>query len=105
MRFADEWHDDAGNWFRSYGNENWELDENGLMDVRHASINDLPIKAADRKFFWPPGRRPDDHLARPSWGYKPVKGFLIRANPHPCPFSGRLLTAQVKAGGSAVSAV
>jgi nuclear transport factor 2 (NTF2) superfamily protein len=61
VRFAYEWHDDAGNWFRSYGNENWEFDANGLMAVRHASINDLPIKAAERKFFWPLGRRPDDH--------------------------------------------
>ena len=61
MRFAYEWHDDAGNWFRSYGNENWEFDDNGLMAVRHASINDLPIKAEDRKYFWPLGRRPDDH--------------------------------------------
>ncbi len=61
VRFAYEWHDDAGNWFRSYGNENWEFDANGLMDVRHASINDLPIKEADRKFRWPLGRRPDDH--------------------------------------------
>ena len=61
VRFAYEWHDDAGNWFRSYGNENWEFDANGLMDVRHASINDLPIKEADRKFHWPLGRRPDDH--------------------------------------------
>lgn len=61
VRFAYEWRDDAGNWFRSYGNENWEFDENGLMAVRHASINDLPIKAEDRKFFWPLGRRPDDH--------------------------------------------
>ena len=61
VRFAYEWHDDAGNWFRSYGNENWEFDDNGLMAVRHASINDLPIKAADRKFFWPLGRRPDYH--------------------------------------------
>jgi len=61
VRFAYEWHDDAGNWFRSYGNENWEFDENGLMAVRHASINDLPIKEAERKFFWPLGRRPDDH--------------------------------------------
>ena len=60
-RFAYEWHDDAGNWFRSYGNENWEFDDNGLMAVRHASINDLPIKAQDRKYFWPLGRRPDDH--------------------------------------------
>ncbi len=61
VRFAYEWHDDAGNWIRSYGNENWEFDDNGLMAVRHASINDLPIKAADRKYFWPLGRRPDDH--------------------------------------------
>ena len=61
VRFAYEWHDDAGNWFRSYGNENWEFDENGLMAVRHASINDLPIHAEDRKFHWPLGRRPDDH--------------------------------------------
>jgi hypothetical protein len=61
VRFAYEWHDDAGNWFRSYGNENWEFDEHGLMAVRHASINDLPIKPADRKFHWPLGRRPDEH--------------------------------------------
>ena len=61
VRFAYEWHDDAGNWFRSYGNENWEFDDNGLMAVRHASINDLPIKVEDRKYFWPLGRRPDDH--------------------------------------------
>ena len=61
VRFAYEWHDDAGNWFRSYGNENWEFDGNGLMDVRHASINDLPISEAERKFRWPLGRRPDDH--------------------------------------------
>lgn len=61
VRFAYEWHDDAGNWFRSYGNENWEFNEEGLMTCRHASINDQPIKAPDRKFFWPLGRRPDDH--------------------------------------------
>ncbi|GAB3252159.1 nuclear transport factor 2 family protein [Chitinimonas naiadis] len=61
VRFAYEWHDDAGNWYRSYGNENWEFDEYGLMRARHASINDLPIKESDRKFFWPLGRRPDDH--------------------------------------------
>ncbi len=60
-RFAYEWRDDAGNWFRSYGNENWEFDENGLMQTRFASINDLPIKPEDRKFHWPQGRRPDDH--------------------------------------------
>lgn len=61
VRFAYEWHDDSGNWFRSYGNENWEFDENGLMHHRYASINDLPIKESDRKFHWPLGRRPDDH--------------------------------------------
>jgi nuclear transport factor 2 (NTF2) superfamily protein len=61
VRFAYEWHDDAGNWYRSYGNENWEFDEQGLMAFRHASINDRPIVAADRKFLWPLGRRPDDH--------------------------------------------
>jgi nuclear transport factor 2 (NTF2) superfamily protein len=58
VRFAYEWHDDSGNWFRSYGNENWEFDPNGLMQVRHASINDLPIKEADRKYHWPLGRSP-----------------------------------------------
>jgi nuclear transport factor 2 (NTF2) superfamily protein len=61
VRFAYEWNDDSGNWFRSYGNENWEFDEHGLMQKRYASINDLPIKQADRKFRWPLGRRPDDH--------------------------------------------
>ena len=61
VRFAYEWHDDSGNWFRSYGNENWEFDDNGLMKTRYASINDLPIKEADRKYRWPLGRRPDDH--------------------------------------------
>jgi nuclear transport factor 2 (NTF2) superfamily protein len=61
VRFAYEWHDDSGNWFRSYGNENWEFDENGLMRRRIASINDLPIREADRKYRWPLGRRPDDH--------------------------------------------
>ena len=61
VRFAYEWRDDAGNWFRSYGNENWEFGPDGLMHHRHASINDLPIKESDRKFHWPLGRRPDDH--------------------------------------------
>jgi nuclear transport factor 2 (NTF2) superfamily protein len=61
VRFAYEWHDDSGNWFRSYGNENWEFNEHGLMLRRHASINDLPIKESDRKYLWPLGRRPDDH--------------------------------------------
>jgi hypothetical protein len=61
VRFAYEWHDDSGHWFRSYGNENWEFDENGLMRRRIASINDLPIVEADRKFHWPLGRRPDDY--------------------------------------------
>jgi uncharacterized protein len=61
VRFAYEWRDDSGHWFRSYGNENWEFDENGLMRRRIASINDLPIKEAERKYRWPLGRRPDDH--------------------------------------------
>ena len=61
VRFAYEWRDDSGNWYRSYGNENWEFNEHGLMQRRIASINDLPIKEAERKFRWPPGRRPDDH--------------------------------------------
>lgn len=61
VRFAYEWHDDSGNWFRSYGNENWEFDEVGYMRRRIASINDLPITEADRKYRWPLGRRPDDH--------------------------------------------
>ncbi|HXC26573.1 MAG TPA: nuclear transport factor 2 family protein [Stellaceae bacterium] len=61
VRFAYEWHDDSGNWFRSYGNENWEFDETGEMRRRIASINDLPIRDADRKYHWPLGRRPDDH--------------------------------------------
>lgn len=61
VRFAYEWHDDSGQWFRSYGNENWEFSEFGLMRLRVASINDLPIADADRKFHWPLGRRPDDH--------------------------------------------
>ncbi|CAB3892227.1 nuclear transport factor 2 family protein [Achromobacter sp. CF-sbj1-Ac2-l] len=61
VRYAYEWHDDSGNWFRSYGNENWEFGEDGLMTHRYACINDLPIREADRKFHWPLGRRPDDH--------------------------------------------
>ena len=61
VRFAYEWHDDSGNWFRSYGNENWEFDAEGLMARRFASINDLPITEPDRLYRWPLGRRPDDH--------------------------------------------
>jgi hypothetical protein len=61
VRLAYEWHDDSGNWFRSYGNENWEFDERGLMRWRIASINDLPIKDSERKYHWLLGRRPDDH--------------------------------------------
>jgi nuclear transport factor 2 (NTF2) superfamily protein len=68
VRFAYEWHDDAGNWFRSYGNENWEFNDAGFMMYRHASINDLPIRAADRLFHWPLGRRPDDHPGLSQWG-------------------------------------
>ena len=61
VRFAYEWHDDSGSWFRSYGNENWEFDDDGLMRRRHASINDLPLAEPDRKYHWPAGRRPDNH--------------------------------------------
>ena len=61
VRFAYESHDVEGDWFRSYGNENWEFDEKGLMKVRHASINDVPIREGDRLFHWPLGRRPDEH--------------------------------------------
>ena len=61
VRFAYEWHDAAGNWFRSYGNENWEFEDTGLMRVRHASINDLSITDSERKYRWPLGRRPDGH--------------------------------------------
>jgi len=61
VRFAYEWHDDSNNWYRSYGNENWQFDENGLMQKRYASINDLCIKQSDRKFLWPEGARPEQH--------------------------------------------
>ena len=61
VRFAYEWHDDSGNWFRSYGNENWEYDEHGLNRIRLASINDLPIKESERKYHWPLGPRPEGH--------------------------------------------
>ncbi|KAL7559580.1 hypothetical protein ACA910_006987 [Epithemia clementina (nom. ined.)] len=61
VRFAYEFHNDQGEWFRAYGNENWEFNEHGLMAFRHASINDVPIDKSERKFFWPKGRRPDDH--------------------------------------------
>jgi nuclear transport factor 2 (NTF2) superfamily protein len=61
VRFAYEWHDDSGNWFRSYGNENWEFDDGGYMRRRIASINDLPIRDNERKYHWPLGRRPDNH--------------------------------------------
>ena len=61
VRFSYEWHNDNDEWLRSYGNENWEFDKNGLMQRRYASINDLPIKESERKFHWPLGRRPDDH--------------------------------------------
>jgi nuclear transport factor 2 (NTF2) superfamily protein len=66
VRFQYEWHDDSGHWYRSYGNELWEFDERGLMRRREASINDVPIREADRKFFWPaPGPRPADHPGIP----------------------------------------
>lgn len=61
VRFAYEWHDIDGNWYRSYGNENWQFNQDGLMAVRLASINDVAITGSDRKFHWEPGRRPDNH--------------------------------------------
>ncbi|MBS0561532.1 MAG: nuclear transport factor 2 family protein [Proteobacteria bacterium] len=69
VRFAYEWHDDSGQWFRSYGNENWEFDANGLMRRRIASINDAPIREADRRYLWPLGRRPDDHPGLSDLGF------------------------------------
>jgi len=69
VRFAYEWHDNSGNWFRSYGNENWEFDEDGLMRARFACINDLPIQQSDRKYHWPLGRRPDDHPGLSDLGF------------------------------------
>jgi uncharacterized protein len=61
VRFAYEWHDDSGQWYRSYGNENWEFNGDGLMGSRFASINDLPIRESERKYHWRLGRRPDEH--------------------------------------------
>ncbi|MEJ3659244.1 nuclear transport factor 2 family protein [Actinomycetes bacterium KLBMP 9759] len=69
VRFAYECHDADGNWYRSFGNENWEFDENGLMAVRHASINDVPITEAERAYRWPSGRRPDDHPGLSDLGF------------------------------------
>ncbi|MEW2515994.1 nuclear transport factor 2 family protein [Streptomyces sp. NPDC046870] len=69
VRFAYECHDDSGNWYRSYGNENWEFDDEGLMRVRLACINDLPIKEEERKYHWPLGRRPDDHPGLSDLGF------------------------------------
>ena len=69
VRFAYEFHDDSNNWFRAYGNENWEFDEDGLMRRRIASINEHPIAEADRKFHWPLGRRPDDHPGLSDCGF------------------------------------
>ncbi len=69
VRFAYEWRDDSGSWFRSYGNENWEFDEKGLMSQRHASINDVPIAESERKFHWPQGRRPGDHPGLSDLGF------------------------------------
>lgn len=69
VRFAYEWHDDSGQWFRSYGNENWEFDDEGLMRLRIASINDTPIAEADRRYFWALGRRPDAHPSLADLGF------------------------------------
>src|SRR6202042_84047 len=69
VRFAYEWRDDSGHWYRSYGNENWEFNDDGLMASRYASINDLPISEADRKYHWALGRRPDDHPGLSDLGF------------------------------------
>ncbi|MFF3560247.1 DUF1348 family protein [Streptomyces sp. NPDC002574] len=69
VRFAYECHDDSGNWYRSYGNENWEFDDQGLNRVRHACINDLRIEESDRAYHWPLGRRPDDHPSLSDLGF------------------------------------
>ncbi|WP_299044144.1 nuclear transport factor 2 family protein [uncultured Tateyamaria sp.] len=69
VRYAYEYHDDSGTWYRAYGNENWEFDADGLMAHRHASINEHPIAEADRKFHWPLGRRPDDHPSLSDFGF------------------------------------
>jgi nuclear transport factor 2 (NTF2) superfamily protein len=69
VRFAYEYHDATGNWFRAYGNENWEFDEQGLMYARHASINDLAIAESERKFHWSSGRRPDEHPGLSDFGF------------------------------------
>ena len=69
VRFVYEWHDDSGNWFRSFGNENWEFDARGLMRRRLASINDMPIAATERKYHWPLGRRPDGHPGLSDFGF------------------------------------
>ncbi|MBT2119672.1 DUF1348 family protein [Dyella sp. LX-66] len=69
VRFAYEWHDDAGQWYRSYGNENWEFNDDGLMINRHASINDKPIAESERKYHWPQGRRPDGHAELSELGF------------------------------------
>jgi nuclear transport factor 2 (NTF2) superfamily protein len=69
VRFAYEWHDDSGNWYRSYGNENWEFNDDGLMRLRFACINDAPIKESERKYYWPLGRRPDDHPGLSDLGF------------------------------------
>ena len=69
VRFAYEWHDDSGHWFRSFGNENWQFNAAGLMTHRHASINDLPIAESERRYHWPLGRRPDDHPGLSDLGF------------------------------------
>ncbi|MCM2292587.1 nuclear transport factor 2 family protein [Allorhizobium sp. BGMRC 0089] len=69
VRFAYEYHDDSGQWFRAYGNENWQFDADGLMELRFASINEHPITEADRKFRWPLGRRPDEHPGLSDFGF------------------------------------
>ena len=80
VRYAYEWHDDSGNWYRSYGNENWEFDENGLMANRFACINDMPIKESERKFHWPWAGARMSIRACQNWGYNPDSVGSVRSN-------------------------
>jgi len=86
VRFAYEWHDDSGHWSRSYGNENWEFDTNGLMRQRFASINDLPIDEAARKYRWPLGRRPGDHPGLSGLGLRSLR-YPLKRPPSAASFS------------------
>jgi nuclear transport factor 2 (NTF2) superfamily protein len=85
VRYAYEYRDDSGQWFRAYGNENWEFAPDGLMQNRHASINEMPIREEDRKFRWPLGRRPDDHPRSAIWAFDRQAGSDRPRLGHPRP--------------------